>query len=195
MILVRFLALGLALGLALVLPAGAEAASWTVEQGTIGFEAYQQGVPVKGQFERFSADILLDPDDLADSRIEVEIDTASVTTGHKDRDSVLRSPNLLDVERWPTARFASTELEHLGGEAYQARGRLTLRDVQKDVVLPFTLRIADHPSEPGMLQAEAKGELTISRLAYGVGQGEWASTATVGDNVVIAVEIVAAAKR
>jgi polyisoprenoid-binding protein YceI len=186
----------LALTLGLLLPISAGAASWTLEEGSaIRFEAYQQGAPVQGGFERFTADILLDPDDLAGSSIEVEIETASITTGHQDRDAALRSPNLFDAERWPTARFASVSLEHLGGEAYEARGQLTIRDVQKDVVLPFTLHITDHPGEPGRWRAEARGEVTISRLDFGVGQGEWASTAAVGEDVVIRVAIVAAAKR
>ena len=102
---------------------------------------------------------------------------------------------MFDVEQWPTARFASAMVEHLGGEAYQARGELTIRDVRKDVVLPFTLRIADHPGNPDLLQADAAGELTISRLDFGVGQGEWASTATVGEKVVIAIAVVATARR
>jgi polyisoprenoid-binding protein YceI len=182
--------------LGLILPGPVLAASWTIEDGSaIRFEAYQQGAPVQGSFERFTAQIVFDPDDLANSRIEVEIDTASVSTGHKDRDTALRAPPLLDVERWPTARFASARIEHLGGETYQARGELTIRDVRKDVALPFTLRIADHPDNPDLLQADAAGELTISRLDFGVGQGEWASTATVGKKVVIAIAIVAAARR
>jgi polyisoprenoid-binding protein YceI len=182
--------------LGLILPGPVLAASWTIEDGSaIRFEAYQQGAPVQGSFERFTAEIVFDPDDLAASRIEVEIDTASISTGHKDRDTALRSPPLFDVERWPTARFASARVEHLGGDAYQARGALTIRDVRKDVVLPFTLRITDHPDNPDLLQAAAAGELTISRLEFGVGQGEWASTATVGEQVVIAIAIVAAARR
>jgi polyisoprenoid-binding protein YceI len=182
--------------LGLMLPAAARAASWTIEDGSaIRFEAYQQGAPVQGSFERFTADIVFDPDDLAGSRIEVEIDTASIATGHRDRDTALRSPPLFDVEQWPRARFASTKMEHLGGESYQAQGQLTIRDVQKDVVLPFTLRITEHPSEPGLQRADATGELTISRLDFGVGQGEWASTATVGEKVVIAIVIAAAAGR
>jgi polyisoprenoid-binding protein YceI len=186
----------LALVLLGAMPGAARAASWTLEDGSaIRFEAYQQGAPVQGGFERFIADIVFDPDDLAGSRIAVEIDTASIATGHRDRDTALRSANLFDVEQWPTARFASAELEHLGGDAYQAHGQLTIRDVQRDVVLPFTLAITGHPSEPGLLQAQASGELAISRLDYGVGQGEWASTAMVGEKVVIAIEIVAAARR
>jgi polyisoprenoid-binding protein YceI len=182
--------------LGLMLPGSVLAASWTIEDGSaIRFEAYQQGAPVQGGFERFTAEIVFDPGDLAGSRIEVEIDTASIGTGHKDRDTALRSAPLFDVERWPTARFASAKLQHLGGEAYQALGELTIRDVQKDVILPFTLRIGDHPGDPALLQAKAAGELTISRLEFGIGQGEWASTATVGEHVVIAIAVVATARR
>ncbi|HEX5079144.1 MAG TPA: YceI family protein [Geminicoccaceae bacterium] len=193
----RLLRLAIAtLGLCLALPATVGAAAWTVAEGSaIRFEAYQQGAPVQGAFPRFTADILFDPDDLAGSRIAVEIDTTSVTTGHKDRDAVVRSPNLLDVERWPSARFASARIEKVGDDAYEAHGELTLRAVAKEVVLPFTLHMADDPRDLSLRRAEARGELTISRLDFGVGQGEWASTATVGDKVVIAIEITATARR
>lgn len=184
------------LGLALLLPASVQAATWHLEEGSaIRFEAYLQGAPVAGAFARFEAEIVLDPADLAASRIDVEIDTASVDTGHKDRDTALRSPGLLDVGQWPTARFVSDEVEHLGGEDYRALGQLTIRDVQQDVVLPFTLTITDHPGDPGPLQADAQGGLTISRLDFGVGQGDWASTAMVDEEVVITIAIRATAPR
>jgi polyisoprenoid-binding protein YceI len=186
----------ISIGLALLLSAPAWAASWTLENGSaIRFEAYQRGTAVEGRFERFTAEIQFDPDDLPASRIEVEIDTASVSTGHRDRDLTVRSANLLDVEQWPDAHFISARIQSLGGDAYQALGQLTIRDVQKDVVLPFTLRIDDHPGDEGLLQAHASGEITISRLDYGVGQGEWRSTVTIGENVIVALEIVAAAER
>ena len=184
--------------LAFMLPgaASAPAQSWTLVEGSaIRFTAFQQGAPVQGRFERFTAEITFDPDDLPASRIAVEIDTTSVATGHRDRDTALRAPDLFDVERWPRARFASDRLTHLGGEAYEAQGHLTIRDVQRDVVLPFEFTIAEHPADPGLLLARARGGLTISRLDHGVGQGDWASTAMVGDEVEIAIEIIATRER
>ncbi len=169
---------------------------WTVEDGSrIRFTALQQGSPVEGRFERFTAAITFDPKELAKSLVEVEIDTASITTGHKDRDTALRSSAFFDVQRWPTARFRSLKLSHGKGDAYEAKGELTIRDVTRDVVLPFTLTIGADPGQPDRLQAAAKGELTISRLDYGVGQGDWASTKTVGEPVVIAIEIRASRPR
>ena len=167
------------------------AEEWTVlpDQSRIGFVAYQSGQPVEGSFREFAAEIVFDPEDVDGSRVEVEIDTASITTGHGDRDATLRSSSLFDVERWPTARFVSDELVHNGGEVYEAHGELTIRDVTMEVVLPFELAVGEHPDQAGTLLAEAAGELTISRLEFGVGQGDFESTSTVGDEVVIRIEI------
>lgn len=175
-----------------LLAATAPVSSWTLEDNSaIGFTATQQGRPVDGHFERFSADIVFDLDDLADSRVDVVIDAASIATGHKDRDATLRSAAFFDVERWPEARFTSRAFVHQQGDRYEAHGQLTMRAVTRDVVLPFELTIGTHPEADGALQAKASGELTVKRLDYGVGQGDFASTATVGDEVVIRIAIVA----
>lgn len=167
------------------------AETWTVQDGSaITFTAYQQGAPVEGSFRDFTAEIVFAPDDLAASRVAVEIDTASITTGHKDRDATLRSSAFFDVETWPSATFVSDQLVDQGDDRYEAHGRLTIRDITKDVALPFELTIAEQGD--GKV-ANATGELTISRLDFGVGQGEWASTRTVGEDVVIRIEIAASA--
>ena len=177
------------IALLLAMP-GALAQSWQLEPGSrIGFTAFQQGSPVKGRFETFTADISFDPEDLSNSRVAVEIEVASIATGHKDRDTTLRSSGFFDVAQWPTARFTSEELVHEGGETYAAHGELTIRDVTREVVLPFELTIGADPDAADRLLASAKGELSISRLDYGVGQGDWASTKTVGEEVVIKIEI------
>jgi len=174
------------IALLLLMPA-VLAQSWQLEPGSrIGFTALQQGSPVEGRFESFTAEISFDPDDLGNSRVAVEIDAASITTGHKDRDLTLRSSGFFDVATWPTARFTSDELTRESGDSYAAHGRLTIRDVTRDVVLPFELTIDENG---GRQLANAKGELAISRLDYGVGQGDWASTKTVGEEVVIRIEL------
>jgi polyisoprenoid-binding protein YceI len=167
------------------------AASWTLQKDTsrIGFTAFQKEQPVEGSFASFDAKIVFDEEELGASRVDVTIDAASIDTGHKDRDATLRGSSFFEVETWPTARFESDELVHKGGESYEARGRLTMRDVTRDVTLPFDLTITDHPSEQGPLLAEADGEITISRLEFGIGQGDFASTSTVGEEVIIRIEI------
>jgi polyisoprenoid-binding protein YceI len=163
---------------------------WTVlDDSRIRFIFLQQGSPTEGRFHDFTADVTFYPDNLPKSLVDVRIDTGSIDTGHKDRDTLLRSAPFFDVDHWPTAHFESRRLRHLEGDAYEARGELTIRDVTKPVVLPFTVTIGDQPGAADRLLAVAKGELAISRLDYGIGQGEWASTKTVGDQVVIDFEL------
>ena len=82
-----------------------------------------------------------------------------------------------------------------GGENYQATGQLTIRDVQKEVVVPFTLTIAEHANDPSLQWAQVEGGLSIMRLDYGVGQGDWQSTAAVADEVLVKIAIFANAPR
>ncbi len=192
------IALILALASAPVAPAAAgDAARWTVEPGSrVGFIAQQSGAPVEGVFERFEAEIRFAPGDLAVSRVAVTIDVASVNSQSQDRDQTIRSASLFDVETWPSARFEAERFEAVrlepGGDGeFRALGRLTLRDVTREVVLPFRLGFQDHPDEPGTLRARAVGELTVKRLDYGVGQGLWTDTSVVADEVVIVIDILA----
>ena len=73
-----------------------------------------------------------------------------------------------------------------GGDSYQARGKLTIRDVTRDVVLPFT----PARSESGQ-RAPRAATLGIKRLDYGVGRNEWAATGYVANEVTIDITVVA----
>jgi len=42
------------------------------------------------------------------SAVSAVIEAASITTGHEERDAHLRSPDFLDVERYPTLTYRST---------------------------------------------------------------------------------------
>lgn len=183
----------LAAFLTLLLSAGAanaQAPAWTVEDGSrVGFIAKQASAEVQGFFEAFTAEIAFAPDDLAGSRVAVTIETASVNSESKDRDDLIKAPDLFNVATWPTARFEAANFVDKGGDAYEASGTLTLRDQTRDVVLPFTLTIAPHPEKAGALQAEAKGELAILRLDYGVGQGLWQDTSQVANEVRIFIDL------
>ena len=172
--------------------AAAEAPLWKVEaDSTVIFVARQAGAPVEGRFEKFDAEIRFDAENLEASAVAVEIDIASVNSESSDRDQVIRSPDLFDAATWPTARFEAPRFVHAGGDSYEAQGSLTMRDVTRDVVLPFDLKIEDHPDDGALLRARAVGELTVKRLDYGVGQGQWTDTSVVPDEVVIRIEITA----
>jgi polyisoprenoid-binding protein YceI len=88
---------------------------------------------VRGRFTDVSGRVTIG-EDVADSHVEVTIGTASVTSGADDRDGHLRSPDFFDVERFPTATFASTAVRWDGRRAAVA-GELTIVGVTRPVTL------------------------------------------------------------
>lgn len=172
---------------------GQSAPLWSVDKddSEIAFTAQQGGSPVEGRFGSFTAELRFDPDALGESRFQVEIEAASVDSGNGDRDSTLRSNAFFDVATWPSALFEADEVRAVGEGRYEAAGTLTLRDRSLPVVLPFALELS---GTPGSRLALAEGELTISRTAYGVGQGQWADTSVIADEVRIGVRVVAREK-
>ena len=191
----RSLSAGLAalsLAFAVTAEALAEAGLWTLEEGSrVGFVARQSGAPVEAWFDAFSAEIRFDPAQLEQSNLWVEIETGSVNSQSSDRDQTIRSADLFDVATWPTARFEAARFEHRGGDDYLAHGTLALRDATLDLALPFTLEISDHPDSATEQRARATGEVTLLRLDYGVGQGQWQDTSMVPNEVLVRIEILA----
>jgi polyisoprenoid-binding protein YceI len=170
--------------------------TWTVDprSSSLTFSVAQVGSIVSGRFPNWTGEIVLDPAQVAAARIDIKIETRPVSTNNRDVDSLMKGPNFLDVQKFPEARFVATSISG-SGDRYEARGKLTLRDVTRDAVLPFTLAIADDPAQPGRLRATARGRLIIKRLDYGVGQNEWASTGQVANEVTIDLTVVAGRAR
>jgi polyisoprenoid-binding protein YceI len=78
-------------------------------------------------------DVAQDP---TDSRVEVAIETASVSTGDADRDGHIKSPDFFDIENYPEMKFVSTAVS-ASGSSWQLVGDLTIKDITKPVTLDF----------------------------------------------------------
>jgi len=88
-----------------------------------------------GRFDKFSGTFSYDPAKPEASKLKVEIDTASVSSNHGERDKHLRSADFLEVDKFPTATFESTSVKPTGDGKAQITGKLTLHGVTKEVVL------------------------------------------------------------
>ncbi len=152
---------------------------WQVhDDSSLEFVAVQQGAEFTGRFEQFEATIRFDPAAPQLSSLAIAVVTDSVNTYYDDRDEVLRGPDLLNVERWPEATFSSDSVRVDGESRFVAAGDLTIRDRTQPLALPFSFENRDG-------QTHLSGEITISRLDFGVGQGEWSNTEWVGADVKI----------
>lgn len=153
-------------------------------ESSLRFTFEQAGAKVQGRFEDFAATLTVASGD-EPTALEVLVQSRSLDTQDKDRDTTLRGADLFAVAKFPTASFRSTRIERQGAGAagparsYVAVGRLTIRDVAREVRLPFTL------ASTGPGTHELRGDFTLRRLDYGVGQGEWRSTQWVGNEVIV----------
>jgi polyisoprenoid-binding protein YceI len=171
---------------ALVFATPAFAADWTVQadKSHLGFSGTQTGAPFKGSFGKWTAEIAFDPAHPEAGHAKVTIDLASARTGDTQRDTALPQSDWFDVKHFPQATFEASGFTAKGGDTYEATGKLTIRGVTKDVVLPFTLAVVGDG-------ATAKGHLGLVRAAFGVGQGPWTSGEWVALEVGVDFDLVA----
>lgn len=158
----------IALTLAVALSAQADSNCYTAdaESGELKFSGQAEGNFFQGHFREFSVRLCLRNEDLQTAEIEVEVATGSVTVGNRQGDQALHDDELFAAERYPRAQWVSGVIEQQA-QGYLAAGELTLRSVSA--------------SQPVMLKLEMNGdswalsgEAVIPRLAFDVGQGEFA---------------------
>ncbi|MCC7304690.1 MAG: cytochrome b/b6 domain-containing protein [Alphaproteobacteria bacterium] len=160
---------------------------WTIDktQSFIKFQATQYGQTFEGKFPGFDGQIYFDPAKPERCMISITIPMTMIDTGSADRDKQAAAKEWFWTDMYKEAVFETQAIEQgppSKPQQYTAHGRLTLRGVTKEIDLPFTLDIHD-----GL--AEMRAELALSRLDFGIGQGEWAKTDAVGDAVKISVYV------
>jgi len=113
------------------------AGTWTIDpsHSTVGFTTRHLMVSkVRGHFAEYSADLTV-AERPEDSKVDVTIQVASVSTADEGRDGHLLSPDFFDAETYPTITFRSTKVEPVSEAEWKVTGDLTVRDVTKPVVL------------------------------------------------------------
>ena len=143
---------------------------------SLGFGFMQADALNEGSFRQFSTELAYDEKNLGASTLKVIVQVGSLDTGDKERDDTLKSADLLDTAKYPTAQYVASSLASRADGRIEATGKLTLRGVTRELRLPLTLK----PTASGL---ELSGETTIRRLDYQVGQGDWKSTEWVGDDI------------
>ena len=152
------------------------------------FTATQNGAPVTGQFKIFSGDIFVDPGDLSVGSIDIVVDINSISASYADLKDTLITADWFNAKMFPKAEFKATQFKQTGKNAYQATGSLTIRDKSAPVTLTFSAE------EPTADKRVVIGSTIIKRSTFGVGQGEWAGTDEIKDEVTVNFKVVAVKK-
>ena len=145
-------------------------------QSEIRFEFKQMGVPVEGRFKKFDGQINFDPAKPAASQITLTVDIASVTLGSAEIDTELPKAEWFNTVKFPQATFVSSSFKSLSAGKYEVAGKLRIKGLQRDVVVPLTM------TQSGAVTT-ATGVFSIKRLGFKIGENEWADTSMVADDV------------
>lgn len=163
---------------------------------SVEFEARHFFTKVRGAFRDFEVDFVYDEVNPENSTVAANIRVTSVTTGNERRDAHLRTSDWFDVERFPEIRFRSERVEAVSADELRVHGVLTIQDFSRRVVLP--VRRAGVQDIPAPMQQMMGGAdriagfettLTINRTDFGIGSGNWATTAVVGGPIEIHISM------
>ena len=122
-----------------------------------------------GTFDKVSGSFAFDPSaGPGGQRVSVEIDTASIDTGHAERDKHLRSSDFLNVEKFPKATFVGTAYEG-GAESGTMKGDLTLMGVTKPIAIDVR-KVGEGADPWGGYRAGFEGRVTLKRSEFGAGR-------------------------
>jgi polyisoprenoid-binding protein YceI len=134
----------------------------------IGFVARHAMVTkVRGAFNEFTGQAVLDGDNPANSTATLTIDVASIDTRNVQRDGHLRTNDFLDAETYPQITFTSTGVQHLGGNDFEVTGDLTVKNVTRSVTIPLEFQGA--VTDPfGNERIGFEGNVAMNRSDYGI---------------------------
>ncbi len=170
--------------------------TWEIDpaHSTIEFAVkHMMFTSVRGRFKNLKGTITADESNPNQSRVEVEIDAASIDTGVSDRDQHLRSADFLDVESHPKLTFRSKRVEGAmakEGDRFRVIGDLTIRDVTIEVTLDATYE--GRGQDPwGKERAGVRATTEIDRRDWGLKWNQALETGgiLVGNNVRIELEV------
>jgi polyisoprenoid-binding protein YceI len=111
------------------------------------------------RFKKFE----VDPNDVGQSEVVVEIDIASIDTDSAKRDEHLQADDFFDVAKYPTAAVRVFNAVPVADSpnSYTASFEITIRDITKTIDGTFDLMLGP--------PARVEGKLVLDRTDFGIG--------------------------
>lgn len=128
----------------------------------INFIADSRLLSAHGYFDKWDADIQVDPANLEASTVSITIDAASINTRVTMRDNHLRSDAFFDVAKFPTISFKSVSVKQLTPKVLDITGDLTIRGITKRVSVPAAIVFYEKGA------GRFRGQFVVLRKDFGV---------------------------
>jgi polyisoprenoid-binding protein YceI len=106
-------------------------------QLTDGYSVRFKGKRISGFFHSLKGKISFDENNLASSRINLEVDVASITTGNSLKSWHAKRRKWFDAKNNPTISFVSSKFQK-AAKGYVVTGKLKMRGVEREVSIPFS---------------------------------------------------------
>tara|TARA_Y100000590_G_scaffold115336_3_gene131625 strand:+ start:389 stop:970 length:582 start_codon:yes stop_codon:yes gene_type:complete len=159
------------------------------EHFSLGFLVEHAGyAKTLGMFRKINGDFIHDDKQNQITNVKIIVDTSSVYTNHEKRDSHLRSPDFLDVGKFPQMIFTADIIKITDNET-TINGQLTLLGITKDIVLKGKInKIGPYPfgfNPPIVMGISARGSFKRSDfgMMYAVKKN------LVGDTIDLIIEL------
>lgn len=132
-----------------------------------------------------TGELRFDPDHWSRARLDATVPVSRVDLGDAKWNKAALAGNLLDVERYPEARFVSTRIEPLDERRATVHGDLTLHGTTRPIALAVALNaIKRHPMPPFRRTVGFSATGRLNRSAFGI--DAWPSV--IGDEVELRIE-------
>ena len=153
-----------------------------VDNSQLNFAASFQNLPVNGRFKTFAFKCTTDQA-ARPVNLQVMVSVASADMGNMEFNHEIQAFDWFNGADHSTAIFTSDHFEIApetkAGVDYIAHGKLQLKGVERAVAVPFDWHQISHN------QVAMRGELSLDRSDFGIGQGEWAT----GEQIGLAVRV------
>jgi polyisoprenoid-binding protein YceI len=125
----------------------------------------------RGKFDSSSGTIVLDKE-AGTGTVNISVDTASIDFGHAKLNEHTKSPEMFDVQKYPTATYKGTLAGFKNGAPTEVRGELTLHGVTRPLNLTVNSFVCKPTPPANKERCGADASATINRADYGISYGE-----------------------
>jgi polyisoprenoid-binding protein YceI len=152
-------------------PTAASAASYTIDpaHSGAGFKIRHLMIAyIRGGFSGVTGDVVFDPINPANTKVNATINANSLLTHDEKRDAHVKGADFLDTANHPTITFVSKKVTADGKNQWKVVGDLTMRGVTKEATLEVESAGVESKDPWGNLRTGAEATTVIKRSDFGL---------------------------